>query len=202
MQQSRIWAYLLPLMLGVSVVGCSVQTESAPAPLATVSAAPYAGATAAATPAIEIPEAGCDACELPEVIPLPEGYNLEDDLSARAEESDSKAGIELGEYHAISVQEAKAMMDSGDAVTIVDVRTRDEYESGHIPGALLIPNETISDQPPEFLPDQAATILVYCRSGNRSRQASQKLADMGYTAVYDFGGIIDWPYETVAGTNP
>lgn len=95
----------------------------------------------------------------------------------------------------ISAKEAKTMIDAGQVV-IVDVRTQEEYDAGHIENALLIPNEGITQAPAE-LPDKDAVILVYCRSGNRSAQASKKLADLGYTQVYDFGGIIDWPYAVV-----
>lgn len=95
--------------------------------------------------------------------------------------------------HKISAEKAKAMMDQ-DNVIIVDVRTAAEYNEGHIANAILIPNESIGSTPPSLLPDKDATILVYCRSGNRSKQASDKLAAMGYTKIYDFGGIIDWTY--------
>ena len=78
---------------------------------------------------------------------------------------------------------------------ILDVRTQAEYDTGHIPGAICIPNETISDAVLQQLPDQGQLILVYCRSGNRSKTASQALVDLGYTNVYEFGGINDWPYE-------
>ena len=88
-------------------------------------------------------------------------------------------------------------MDSGDAIIILDVRTQDEFNAGHIAGAILIPNETILDEQPDLLPDLDAEILVYCRSGNRSAQSANKLLAIGYTNVYDFGGIIDWPYEVV-----
>ena len=81
-------------------------------------------------------------------------------------------------------------------VQLVDVRTPEEYDEGFIENAILIPNETINEAPTE-LPDKDAVILVYCRSGNRSRQAANKLVDLGYTNIYDFGGIIDWPYEIV-----
>ncbi len=101
------------------------------------------------------------------------------------------------EYHSMTPQEAKARMDSGDDLLVVDVRTPAEYAQGHIPGALLVPNETIGAAPPELLPDLHQEILVYCRSGNRSRQAALQMIDLGYTNVYDFGGIIDWPYEVV-----
>lgn len=102
------------------------------------------------------------------------------------------------QYRKISAQMAKEMMDSGEPVTIVDVRTEAEYDQGHIPGAILIPNESISTSVhPALLDDAEATILIYCRSGNRSAQAARKLVALGYTNVYDFGGIINWPYETV-----
>ena len=101
------------------------------------------------------------------------------------------------EYKRITAEEAKARIDSGDEIIILDVRTEEEYNSGHIPNAILIPNETITDKMPDLLPDLDAEILVYCRSGNRSAQAAKKLIAIGYTNVYDFGGIIDWPYDTV-----
>jgi rhodanese-related sulfurtransferase len=101
------------------------------------------------------------------------------------------------EYRKISAADAKARMDSGDELIILDVRTQEEFNAGHIAGAILVPNETIIDEQPELLPDLDAEILVYCRSGNRSGQAANKLLAMGYTNVLDFGGIIDWPYEVV-----
>jgi len=101
------------------------------------------------------------------------------------------------EYRKISAADAKARMDSGDEIIILDVRTEEEYDAGHITDAILVPNETIIDEQPELLPDLDAEILVYCRSGNRSAQAAKKLIAIGYTNVVDFGGIIDWPYEVV-----
>ncbi|RGZ01294.1 rhodanese-like domain-containing protein [Clostridium sp. AM58-1XD] len=101
-------------------------------------------------------------------------------------------------YHKITAEEAKEMIDKGD-VTIVDVRTADEYKDAHIPGAVLVPNESIGSELPEALPDTDAVLLVHCRTGIRSRQASDKLVELGYTQVYDFGGIVDWPYETESG---
>ena len=89
------------------------------------------------------------------------------------------------------------MMTKDDGHIIVDVRRQDEYDEGHIPGALLIPNESITDKQPDELPDLNQIILVYCRSGRRSKEASQKLADMGYTNVYEFGGINTWTGEVV-----
>lgn len=99
-------------------------------------------------------------------------------------------------YHKITASEAKAMMDQG-GVTVVDVRREDEYAAGHIPGSILVPNEGIRDTQPEELPDLDAVLLVHCRTGVRSKQASDKLLEIGYKNVYDFGGIVDWPYETV-----
>ena len=98
-------------------------------------------------------------------------------------------------YRQISQEEAKSMMTRDDGYIIVDVRRQDEYDSGHIPGAILIPNESIGTEQPEQLPDKNQIILVYCRSGRRSKEAAQKLANMGYTNVYEFGGIIDWTGE-------
>lgn len=100
-------------------------------------------------------------------------------------------------YSQISQEEAKQMMEKDDGHVIVDVRRQDEYDAGHIPGAVLIPNESIGTEQPEELPDLNQIILIYCRSGNRSKQAAQKLFDMGYTNIYEFGGIIDWTGEVV-----
>ena len=100
-------------------------------------------------------------------------------------------------YTQITQDEAKEMMEKDDGHIIVDVRRQDEYDAGHIPGAIVIPNESITDEQPKELPDLNQTILVYCRSGRRSKEAAQKLADIGYTNVFEFGGIIDWTGETV-----
>ena len=100
-------------------------------------------------------------------------------------------------YKQISQEEAKEMMDRADGHVIVDVRRQDEYDAGHIPGAILIPNESIGCDSPEALPDYDQIILIYCRTGNRSKQASEKLAAMGYTNIYEFGGINTWTGEIV-----
>ena len=100
-------------------------------------------------------------------------------------------------YQQITQEKAKEMMQAEDGHIIVDVRRQDEYDSGHIPGAILIPNESIGTEQPKELPDLDQVILIYCRSGRRSKEASQKLADMGYTHIYEFGGIIDWTGEVV-----
>ncbi|MBQ3114775.1 MAG: rhodanese-like domain-containing protein [Clostridia bacterium] len=98
-------------------------------------------------------------------------------------------------YQQITPHEAKKIMDSGEEHIILDVREQDEYDEGHIAGALLIPYTKIENKAEEMLPDKDAQILVYCRSGRRSKIASESLAKLGYTNVKEFGGIIDWPYE-------
>ena len=100
-------------------------------------------------------------------------------------------------YHQITQEEARKMMTVNDGHIIVDVRRQDEYDEGHIPGAVCIPNESIADTQPDGLPDLDQVILVYCRSGRRSKEAAQKLYDMGYTNIYEFGGIIDWNGDIV-----
>ncbi|MBQ9552483.1 MAG: rhodanese-like domain-containing protein [Clostridia bacterium] len=100
-------------------------------------------------------------------------------------------------YTQITQEEAKEMMKLNNGHIVVDVRRPDEFETGHIPGAICIPNESIESEPPEELPDLNQIILIYCRSGRRSKEAAQKLFDMGYTRVFEFGGILDWTGETV-----
>ena len=95
-------------------------------------------------------------------------------------------------YQQITQEEAVELMQADNNSVTVDVRRQDEYDSGHIPDAILIPNESIGTEKPDALPDLDQIILIYCRSGRRSKEAAQKLADMGYTNVYEFGGIIDW----------
>lgn len=101
-------------------------------------------------------------------------------------------------YRKIDAEEGKRMMDAG-GVVIVDVRTPSEYAEKHIPGAVNIPNEDIGAQKPAGLDDLDETLIVYCRTGVRSKQAADKLIDLGYQNVYDMGGIVDWPYDTVSG---
>ena len=99
-------------------------------------------------------------------------------------------------YEQITPQQAKEIMDTESNYVILDVRTHDEYMDGHIPGAVLIPDYDIVNRAEKELPDKDQLILVYCRSGRRSKLAAEKLAELGYTNVKEFGGIIDWPYET------
>ena len=100
-------------------------------------------------------------------------------------------------YRQINMDEAIALMEEESGYIILDVRTPEEFAERHIPGAINIPNETISTEEIPELPDKDQLILVYCRSGNRSKQASEKLAALGYTNIVEFGGINDWPGETV-----
>lgn len=98
-------------------------------------------------------------------------------------------------YRQISQEEAKEMMDAGDAV-VLDVREQSEYDEGHIPGAVLLTVGSIDeDTAAAVIPEKSTTVLVYCRSGNRSKTAAAALAELGYTDVYEFGGINTWPYE-------
>ena len=98
-------------------------------------------------------------------------------------------------YEQITAEEAKKIMDSGEEHIILDTREQDEVDEGHIPGAILIPYTEIENKAEEMLPDKDKLILVYCRSGRRSKIAAESLAKLGYTNVKEFGGIIDWPYE-------
>ena len=101
-------------------------------------------------------------------------------------------------YRQISMSEAIIMMEKEKDYIILDVRRPDEFAEKHIPGAINIPNEIIGTEEIKELPNKKQLILVYCRSGNRSKQASEKLVKLGYTNIVEFGGIIDWPGETVS----
>lgn len=98
-------------------------------------------------------------------------------------------------YVNITAEEAKKIMDNEEGYIILDVREQDEYDAGHIPGAILIPYTQIEEKAEEVLTDKDQLILVYCRSGRRSKIAAEALAELGYTNIKEFGGIIDWPYE-------
>jgi len=108
-----------------------------------------------------------------------------------------KEGEENAVYQEISPEEAKKIMDSNEEYVVLDVREQEEYQSGHIPGAVLLPYTQIENKANEILPDKNMTILVYCRSGRRSKIAADALAKLGYTKVKEFGGITDWPYEVI-----
>ena len=120
------------------------------------------------------------------------GCTLSKTKADTAEDMTGKAA-----YHKISAEEAYEMMASQEVV-VVDVRTREEYDGGHIENAVLVPKGSIDeDTAAEVIPEKDSTVLVYCRSGRRSKDAAQKLLALGYQSVYDFGGVIDWPYELV-----
>ena len=98
-------------------------------------------------------------------------------------------------YVNITAEEAKRIMDSEEGYIILDVRTQEEYDQGHIPGAIVISHEEIAEKAEDVLADKDQLILVYCRSGRRSKLAAEALVELGYTNIKEFGGIIDWPYE-------
>ena len=99
-------------------------------------------------------------------------------------------------YHQINAETARDMMNEQPEVVVLDVREPDEFDNGHIPGAVLLPLGSITERSAaELIPSLDSTVLVYCRSGNRSKKASAALAELGYVNVYEFGGINDWPYD-------
>lgn len=104
-----------------------------------------------------------------------------------------------GSYETISPEEAMDLMQTEASYVLLDVRTQEEFDQSHIPGAVLLPHDQVSDQAERYLPEKKRLILVYCRSGRRSKEAAEALAGLGYTNVRDFGGILDWPYEVEQG---
>ena len=121
-------------------------------------------------------------------------------LTGCGSSADDKTAGDKKTYRQVSPEEAAAMMEEEVDYIILDVRTQEEYETAHISGAICIPNETIGTGDIPELPDKDQLILVYCRSGNRSKQASEKLAKQGYTNIVEFGGINSWTGETVSGS--
>lgn len=113
--------------------------------------------------------------------------------------AEKEAAPSATEYLNISAEEAKKIMESESDYIILDVRTEEEFAEGHIPGAILIPDYEIETKAEQMLTDKNRLILVYCRSGRRSKNAASALAAMGYTNIREFGGIIDWDYETEVG---
>ena len=107
----------------------------------------------------------------------------------------SKENNQGAVYVNITAEEAKTIMDSEEGYIILDVREQDEYDTLHIPGAILIPYTQIEEKAKGMLPDKGQLILVYCRSGRRSKIAAETLVELGYTNIKEFGGIIDWPYQ-------
>ena len=109
---------------------------------------------------------------------------------AHTKENDQEAA-----YMNITAEEARQIMDNEEGYVILDARTQEEYDQGHIPGAIVISHEEIAEKAEEVLTDKEQLILVYCRSGRRSKIAAEALVELGYTNIKEFGGIIDWPYE-------
>ena len=106
-----------------------------------------------------------------------------------------KENDQVAVYVNITAEEAKEIMDNEEGYIILDVRTQEEYDQGHIPGAIMISHEEIAEKAEDVLTDKDQLILVYCRSGRRSKLAAEALVELGYTNIKEFGGIIDWPYE-------
>ena len=122
--------------------------------------------------------------------------NAEDNSISVSESAETTEDAVLT-YEQISAEDAKKLMDTESDFIIIDARTTEEFAEGHIPDAVLIPEYEIADRAPSELPDKDQLILVYCRSGRRSKIASAALVELGYTNVKEFGGIIDWPYDVV-----
>ncbi len=118
----------------------------------------------------------------------------------KTENTPAPASTQAAAYKTLTPQQAKLRIEQNPAIVILDVRTQEEFDAGHIPDAVLLPVDLIEAKSAEVakvLPDKDAEILVYCRSGKRAHRASQALADMGYTNIEHIGGIMDWPYEIV-----
>ena len=148
--------------------------------------------------ALMLLSAGCASNETDaaETTPAPETSRTLETPAVTHQISDEGGMMKLP-YQQISQATARMMMKADDGHVIVDVRRQEDYDEGHIPGAILIPNESIDTEMPEELPDIYQIIMIYCRSGRRSKEAAQKLADMGYVNIYEFGGIIDREYDIV-----
>ncbi len=129
----------------------------------------------------------------------PDASRISDSILSESEMAQpSEASQSSGSVQVIDAKTAREMMNDGEAYILVDVRTEDEFNQGHIEGALLLPYDRINTLASTLIPDTSSRILLYCRSGRRSALAAEALIDMGYTNVYDFGGINDWPYEVVS----
>lgn len=113
-------------------------------------------------------------------------------LTACGQDKENDQGVV---YVNITAEQAKQIIDTEEGYIILDVRTQEEYDQGHIPGAILIPDTEIKAKAEDVLTDKEQMILVYCRSGRRSKLAAETLVELGYTNIKEFGGIIDWPYE-------
>ena len=122
-----------------------------------------------------------------------------EEISTKSSTNDQPVAGESEASNTITAEEAKARLDSESGIILVDVRTLDEYNEGHIPNAILLPVDSIADEAETIIPNKDATYFVYCRSGNRSATASAQLAQMGYKNIYELGGINYWPYDQTSG---
>jgi len=109
--------------------------------------------------------------------------------------SEEASGGKEESYMRINAEKAKEMMENLEEFVLLDARTEEEFSEGHIPGAIVIPHDEIFERAEAEIPEKDVPVFVYCRSGNRSKTASKALFDLGYSEIYEFGGIIDWPYE-------
>jgi len=122
----------------------------------------------------------------------------EENNIANNEDSDVKGDkVSKAIYRKITPEEVKNMQTKKESFVLVDVRTQEEFDEGHISGATLVPSDEITEAANEKFPDKDAKIVVYCRSGGRSQMVANQMIEMGYKNVYDLGGIIDWPYDVV-----
>lgn len=135
---------------------------------------------------------GCQSTEAPEMTTETQATEAKMETTTEVKTEETNAP-----YTKIKAEEAKSRLDASSDIILVDVRTQEEFDSGHIEGALLIPYDEMADLAESLLPDKDAEIFLYCRSGNRSGIAGQELIALGYTNIVDFGGIIDWPYDIV-----
>lgn len=135
---------------------------------------------------------GCDKPGITTTVSPPPGQTIASGETAPSADAKPRQA----EYRKITARQAKDMLDKNAKAILLDVRTESEFRAKHIPGSILLPYDEVEARAATMLPDKNALILIYCRSGNRSRTATLKLVSMGYTNTHDFGGIIDWPYVT------
>ncbi len=173
MKRVRIFLILIAM---AALAGCTADGGDAQSPAET---------PGAATAQTEQPEATPEAAETPAAAAAPAATQAADETAVAA-------------YRTISPEDAKALIGT-EGVTLLDVRTQEEFDEAHIEGAALLPYDAIAQNADKLPQDKDAMVIVYCRSGRRSAIAAQELISMGYTNVLDLGGIQDWPYETVAG---
>ncbi len=186
----RIWIAAVCLCLCIGFAGCAAPAGPAPREPAAEEPSPAEEQT-------QPEEPDGDSVLLPDIERLREGLSELTDLYVPTEITMDSVRANAGTYQKITAEQAFLMIRDIENAAVVDVRTQEEYDAGHIEGAVLVPNESIVDAQPAVLPDKEQILLVYCRSGVRSEDAAKKLLKLGYAYVYDFGGIIDWPYDVV-----